>query len=175
MTKPEDMIILVVDDEPDVVTYLRTLLEDAGFQVVTACNGDEALEKVKKYKPNFISLDLVMPKKSGIKFYYELRRNKEWSRIPVVVVSGHANDEKIKRDMEDTFAGKTISGPQVYLEKPVKPQDYVNMVRRELGIQEQDAVDTVPVSVKQEVKQLLDDSSPEVLGQILEMLKEKKK
>ena len=63
---------------------------------------EESLEQVKNNKVDFISLDLVMPKKSGIRFYYELRKNKEWSRIPVVVVSGHHQDPAIKKEMEDT-------------------------------------------------------------------------
>jgi len=69
MPKPQDMTILVVDDEPGVVIYLKTLLEDAGFTVVTAADGNEALDHVKRRKPDLISLDLVMPKKSGIRFF----------------------------------------------------------------------------------------------------------
>jgi len=77
VARPEDKTILVVDDEPDTVTFLQTTLQYAGFQVMTASNGEEALERVKEKKPDFISLDLVMPKKSGIRFLYELRKNKE--------------------------------------------------------------------------------------------------
>lgn len=176
MTRPEDKTILVVDDEEDVITYLQTLLEDAGFNVLTACDGDEALEQVKKHDVDFISLDLVMPRKSGIKFYYELRHNKEWSRIPVVVVSGHVGDAKVKKDIEDTFAGKTISGPQVYLEKPVKPQDFVDIVKRTVGIPTEEKKDETasPGVLKQKVQDMLDDTSPEMLAEVLDMLKKKK-
>jgi len=93
MTKPEDKTILVVDDEDDVRNYFAEVLLDAGFNVVTAADGEEALDKIKEQKPDFISLDLVMPKKSGIKFLYELRHNKLWANIPVVIVTAHAHDK----------------------------------------------------------------------------------
>jgi len=75
--------ILVVDDESDVREYLQLALEDAGFEVETACDGLEALEKVRKNPPNLISLDLVMPKHSGVKFYRDIQKDKEYSKIPV--------------------------------------------------------------------------------------------
>ena len=153
------------------VTYLGMLLEEAGFNVVTAGDGEEGLEQVKKHQPDFISLDLVMPRKSGIRFYYELRKNKQWARIPVVVVSGHHQDPAIKKDMEDTFAGKTISGPQVYLEKPVKPADYVNMVKRSLGIEAGPAEDDK--SLRDKLKGLVDSADPDALKKVLEALKGK--
>ncbi len=92
MTKPEEKTVLVVDDEEDVREFLSTVLEDAGFNVVTAADGVEALERIKEKVPDFISLDLVMPKKSGIKFLYELRHNKEWIKIPVVIVTHEARE-----------------------------------------------------------------------------------
>lgn len=130
MSKADEKTILVVDDEPDIRIYLKTLLEDEGFNVMTAADGDEALQRIKEKKPDFISLDLVMPRKSGIKLYYELRRNKEWSKIPVVIVTAHARDEIGKKDLKELFDGKVISGPKVYLEKPVKPQDFVNLIKK---------------------------------------------
>ncbi|MFC1514020.1 response regulator, partial [candidate division KSB1 bacterium] len=141
MNKPEDKTILIVDDEPDVVNFFKSVLEDAGFKVETASNGFEALEKVKNNKPDFISLDLVMPEKSGIKFYYELRKNKEWSKIPVIIVTAHANDEFGKTDFSDLMKGKVISGPATYLEKPIKSEKYVNTVKRILGLPETEITD----------------------------------
>ena len=79
--------VLVVDDEPNVRDYLAQILRDAGFNVVTASDGDEALEIIHQQRPDFISLDLVMPKKSGHKLLYELRKDRQLSRIPFVVVT----------------------------------------------------------------------------------------
>ena len=175
IAKPSDKTVLVVDDEPDVLYYLQTVLENAGFNVMTASDGEEAFEKVKEKAPDFISLDLVMPKKSGIKFYYELRRNKVWSKIPVVIVTGHAKDELGKRDLNELFDGRTISGPKVYLEKPVKPVDFVNMIKKELDIPvEEDVQKIQEKEVRQELDDMLKDADPETLKKALEMLKKKK-
>jgi len=145
VARPEDKTILIVDDEPDTVTFLQTTLQYAGFQVMTASNGEEALDRVKEKKPDFISLDLVMPKKSGIRFLYELRKNREWARIPLVIVTGHARDDLGSSDLNTILEDKMISGPQAYLEKPVTPETYVAAVKRALGIEDEagdaDAVD----------------------------------
>jgi len=175
MSSPGEKTILVVDDEPDVVIYLKTILEDAGFRVITASDGNEALEQVKRQKPDFISLDLVMPQKSGIRFFYELRHNKEWSRIPVIIVTAHAQDEKIKGDIEGMLAERTIIGPRTYLEKPIKPHDYVELVMKELGISSESESES-PVSeadqLRQKLQQLLTVSSPETLKKALALLNE---
>lgn len=134
MTRPEDKTILIVDDEPDVLAYFSSILERSGFKVVTASNGLEALERVKKTTPDFISLDLVMPEKSGIKFLYELRRNREWARIPIMIVTAHARDDLGKTDFSEIFSGKTMTGPLTYLEKPVKPESFLHNVMKILGL-----------------------------------------
>jgi two-component system alkaline phosphatase synthesis response regulator PhoP len=139
MAKAEDKTILIVDDEPDTVTFLETTLKYAGFQVMTASNGEEAIERVREKKPDFISLDLVMPRKSGIKFFYELRKDKELSRIPVMIVTGHARDELGSGDLNTLLEDKMISGPQAYLEKPVTPERYVAAIKRALGIEDEEA------------------------------------
>jgi len=126
--------VLVVDDEPDVRRYLRTALEDAGFLVETASDGYEALEKLKADPPDLISLDLVMPRHSGAMFHRELLKNRQWAKIPVLIVTGHARDDLGRADLEEL----TMSGPGVYLEKPVSPPAYVDAVRRLLGLETQE-------------------------------------
>jgi CheY-like chemotaxis protein len=134
MSGPEDKTVLIVDDEPDVVDYFAGILERAGFDVVTASNGREALDCVKEKKPDFISLDLVMPEKSGIRFLYELRKNREWARIPIMIVTAHARDDLGRKDFEEIFSDRTAAGPMIYLEKPVKPERFLNNVKRILGL-----------------------------------------
>lgn len=164
--------ILVVDDEADIRLFLKTVLEDAGFDVSTASDGEEALQALKKKKPDLISLDLVMPRKSGIKFLYELRRNKEWAKIPVIIVTGHARDESVKKEMDETFAGKTLSGPQVYLEKPVKAQDFVNMVKRELGVADTFSADSEK-NLKEELLKMVENSDSRTLQEVISLLKKR--
>jgi CheY-like chemotaxis protein len=80
--------VLVVDDEDDILEYLTTLLEDNGYETVTAKNGDEALERVKEGRPDLITLDISMPETSGVKFYRNIRETDEWKTIPVVMITG---------------------------------------------------------------------------------------
>jgi CheY-like chemotaxis protein len=175
MVKPEDKTVLVVDDEPDVRLFLQSALEDAGFRVLLASDGNAAIESLKAEKVDFISLDLVMPNKSGAKCLYEIRKNKEWSRIPVVVVTGHARDELGRSDFEEIFSGKTISGPQVYLEKPVKAADYVNMVKRQLGIEviEEPEGPADQNELKDDLKDLLNGADMDTLQKIKDMFGKK--
>lgn len=123
--------ILVVDDEADVRAYLKSALEDAGFLVETAVDGFDATDKLQAGLPDLISLDLVMPKHSGIKFYHDLQKNKKWAKIPVLIVTGHARDDLGKADFDTLM----MQGPGVYLEKPVKADNFVSKICMLLGIE----------------------------------------
>jgi DNA-binding response OmpR family regulator len=125
MAEPVKKKVLVVDDEADVRNFLTAALVEAGFDVTAAEDGNIALEKIKKQVPDLISLDLVMPHKSGAKLYHDLSKHKEWSKIPIIIVTGHARDELGKSDLKEL----TMSGPGIYLEKPVKPDNYIAAVK----------------------------------------------
>lgn len=123
--RPEDMTVLVVDDEVDIAVYLASVLEDTGINVVTAHDGVQALEIVKRQPVDLISLDLVMPRKSGIRFLMDLRKDRDLSRIPVVIVTAHARDAGVRKDLDEVLAESTMAGPSMYLEKPVTPYRYL--------------------------------------------------
>ena len=59
--------ILVVDDEPNIISYLEALLQDNGFNTLSAINGQEAINLAKSHKPDLVSLDISMPEKSGVR------------------------------------------------------------------------------------------------------------
>ena len=82
--------ILVVDDEEDVRGFLRALLEDNGYEVETAEDGNRAWEAIRAQRPSLILLDLMMPEKTGTGLYRKLHDNKEMKNIPVIVISGLA-------------------------------------------------------------------------------------
>jgi CheY-like chemotaxis protein len=174
MERPEDKTILVVDDEPNVREYLATVLQDAGFNVVTAGDGVEALEIIRENPPDFISLDLIMPRKSGHKLLYELRKHKQWSRIPVLIVTAHAQDELGRKDLDDLLENRVMSGPGTYLEKPVNPASYVHSIQRALGIEETEDT-TEKINLKEELQKSLSGASPEALRMALEALKQERK
>ncbi|MFP4623455.1 MAG: response regulator, partial [Gemmatimonadota bacterium] len=80
--------ILIVDDEPDVVSYLEMLLQDRGYATVSADDGNEALELVRKERPDLVTLDISMPEASGTRFYRELKTDPEVASTPVLIVTG---------------------------------------------------------------------------------------
>jgi DNA-binding response OmpR family regulator len=171
MTEAAKKTVLVVDDEADVRNFLRVALTAAGFDVVTANDGFEALERVKKQIPDLISLDLVMPKKSGAKFHRELTKNKEWAKIPIIIVTGHARDDLGKADLKEL----TMSGPGIYLEKPVKPDNYIAAVKTILGMdtsaEEKEAAEQV--ELQNSLKNIIDDADPDTLRKLQELLARK--
>ena len=126
--------ILVVDDEPDIRLFLKTVLEDAGFEVVTADNGKHALERLKAYKPDLISLDLIMPRMGGLKLLKYLQKNPKLAEIPFIVVTAHARDELGKEDFLKLKAEKFLLSPYSFMEKPVVPSEYVTAIRKRLGL-----------------------------------------
>jgi CheY-like chemotaxis protein len=172
MVRAQDKTVLVVDDEPDVRGYLAQVLQDAGFAVCTAGDGVEALEMIRAHPPDFISLDLVMPRKSGHKLLYELRKDRLLSRIPVLIVTAHARDELGEGDLRDIVDSRVISGPGVFLEKPVKPVDYVRCVQRALGVEESPE-DGDRASLQDELRRRMPAAEPHALRRALEALKRK--
>lgn len=165
--------VLVVDDEQDVRNFLKAALLEAGFKVITASDGFEAMEIIDKQIPDLISLDLVMPKKSGARLYRDLARNSKWAQIPIIIVTGHAQDDLGQADLKEL----TMSGPGIYLEKPVKPDNYVAAVKKILGMDTtaEESILAEKVELQSNVKSLVDDADPETLRKIKEMLNKKKK
>jgi CheY-like chemotaxis protein len=91
--------ILVVEDDPDNRAMLATLLELAGWAVVTAANGMEAYNLARRHQPSMIILDLMMPVMTGEEFRTAQLANPEIRRIPVVVLSAHHEVPKVARRM----------------------------------------------------------------------------
>jgi len=172
--RPEDVTVLIVDDEVDITNYLGRVLSDAGMNVLIAHDGDEALDALGRQLPDLISLDLVMPGKSGIRVLMELRKNRDWSRIPVIIVTAHARDPKVQRDLSETLADSTMVGPSLYLEKPVTPQSYLRSICEILGV---DAEIPEPMFgdsrelLRDEARQLLDNADPATLEAVLGRLR----
>jgi len=169
MSEQEGKRVLVVDDEADVRDYLQAALEDEGFLVETARDGLEALDLVRRNPPDLISLDLVMPRHSGAKFYHDLHKDKAFAKIPVLIVTGHARDELGKADLKEM----TMSGPGVYLEKPVCPASYVSAVRRLLGIESKATPEPEVEGLRREISELLSGSDQETLQRALDALKKR--
>ena len=129
--------ILILDDEPHVVTYLETLLHDNGYETVSASNGKEGMEQIERGgKPDLVCLDISMPEQSGIRFYRDLKADPELSSIPVVVVTavtGYGGDP----EPFDRFLGtrKQIPPPDGFLSKPIDQQEFLDTLEGLLASQ----------------------------------------
>ncbi|MFH2001009.1 MAG: response regulator [Planctomycetota bacterium] len=120
--------ILVIDDEPDILAFLTTLLEDNGYIVMTAQNGREGTDAMQTQMPDLISLDISMPEKTGVKFYRELKSDPKLSKIPVVMVTGVADV------FEDFISSrKQVPPPEGYIHKPIKESTYLAKIKELLA------------------------------------------
>ncbi len=90
--------IIVIDDDPIVVKYLKTLFDDNGYETLVAYDGTEAEDLVEESKPDLITLDLEMPKEWGPRFYRKMRKNEDLRDIPVIVISGLSNPKHAIKD-----------------------------------------------------------------------------
>jgi adenylate cyclase len=120
--------ILVVDDEADIRTFLRTVLEDAGAKVGEAADGNQALAQARALKPDLITLDLSMEGKNGIETFAELRSENGLASIPVCIVTGHP-------EFREVIYSRAVPPPEGYMDKPIKEEQLVENVRRILALQ----------------------------------------
>lgn len=126
--------ILIIDDDPDVILFLATILQDHGYQTMEAQNGLEGLEMVNSKNPDLVLLDLMMPQKSGISFLREMKSNEHLKKIPVIMVTGIAGETGIdlgsflKRNVGIGKDGKPLS-PEGYIEKPVDPDKLITLMK----------------------------------------------
>ncbi len=105
--------ILVVDDELDVVAFVKNFLEDHGLAVISATDGKEGFAKAKAELPDLIVLDIVMPKDTGVRMYRDLYEDPETRHIPVVMLTGISHE--FKRFISTR---RQVPAPAGYFEKP---------------------------------------------------------
>ncbi len=110
--------ILVVDDEPHIVRLVRAYLEEAGFRVVTASDGQEALYVARHEKPDLVVLDVLMPRMDGLEFTRHIRRERD---IPIIMLTARAEET-------DRIVGLEL-GADDYVTKPFSPKEVVARVR----------------------------------------------
>lgn len=121
--------IIVIDDDKELVEFLKYLLEDNGYAAITAYDGQEGLEKTRAERPDLILLDITMPEKSGVKFYREVRDDAELKTIPVVMVTGVTIDFK-----KFIHSRRQVPPPDGYITKPVDKQELLDTIARLLMV-----------------------------------------
>lgn len=120
--------ILIVDDEADVRTYLDVLFKENGYETDTATDGDEAMPKVKEFKPDLITLDIIMPHETGQKFYRALCKDDRFAKIPVIICSGVT---RYKELFSKSYA--TMPKPKAFIEKPIDKEALLAQVKEALA------------------------------------------
>ncbi|HXY06191.1 MAG TPA: response regulator [Burkholderiaceae bacterium] len=113
--------VLVVDDEPNIVTSLEFLLEDAGFDVRTAANGQEALEKTAQFAPDLILLDVMMPVLNGYEVCQRLKSDPKTRAVRVLMLSAKGRDVEVAKGLE--------LGADAYMTKPFATRDLLAKVQ----------------------------------------------
>jgi DNA-binding response OmpR family regulator len=125
---PKQSKILVIDDDPDVHTVVKKILEPQSYKVLSAYDGFEGLRKVVDERPDLIILDVIMPGKHGFEVVHELKTDEKYhffSNIPVLMLTVYPEDrEKMHLSMREGM----MMEAEDYLQKPVDAKELVKRV-----------------------------------------------
>lgn len=126
--------ILVVDDQSDSRAFVTTVLSETGdFNVLEAESGDDALRVLSNKTPDLIILDVVMPGMNGMSLFSQLKKKEETKDIPVIMLTGVADDIGINFTAEG-MKSQLGAAPAAYLEKPADPLVFQQEIRKALGL-----------------------------------------
>jgi len=119
--------VLIIDDEKDMRVYLEAVFRKAGYETETASNGEEGVWLAEAHQPDLITLDILMPKKSGIKAYRGLRTSEKTKVIPIVVLTGLTRLDDFFGDLEE------LPQPDALIEKPIERDLFLERVKSIIG------------------------------------------
>ena len=126
--------ILVVDDEPDIIAYLDVLLDDHGYKMFQARSAKEAFSIMKKIKPDLICLDIMMPKKSGIAIYCEVKLDETLKDIPTIFISAFSMARDFYgKGFRNLVPDPRIPEPEGFMEKPVQAEKLLKIIERTIN------------------------------------------
>jgi CheY-like chemotaxis protein len=114
--------ILIVDDEPVIIELLQVNLKLEGYDIVTAADGQEALEKAAAERPDLIILDIMMPKMDGWTALAELLKDPSTADVPVIFLTARAQQADLKRGQESNVAA--------YITKPFEPSELISIIQQ---------------------------------------------
>ena len=125
MTGNGQPLILIADDDPDILALVSFRLERAGYEVVQARNGEEAVQLALARRPDLAVIDVMMPRIDGYEATRQLRRQEETSRMPIILLTARVQEEDIARGFD--------AGADDYVRKPFSPQELGSRVQAALG------------------------------------------
>lgn len=125
MTRNGQPLILIADDDPDILALVSFRLERAGYEVVQARNGEEAVQVALARRPDLAVIDVMMPRIDGYEATRQLRQQEETSRMPIILLTARVQEEDIARGFD--------AGADDYVRKPFSPQELGSRVQAALG------------------------------------------
>jgi DNA-binding response OmpR family regulator len=117
--------ILIVDDEPNIVTALEFLLQRSGYEVLLAQDGEAALQQVEQHVPDLVLLDVMLSLKSGYEVCQRMRERADWQHIKIIMLSAKGREAEVSKGMS--------MGADFYLTKPFSNKDLVSKISELLG------------------------------------------
>jgi len=117
--------VLVVDDDPEIVTFLATLLELEGIESTVATSAAAALEKLEHGLPNLVLLDIAMPDRDGLDLCRALKKDPRTRDVPVFVVSARPGKDVVERAL--------AAGAEEFIRKPFENQELIERIRGRLS------------------------------------------
>ena len=117
--------ILVVDDSRTALFMVTTILRKERYELVTASDGEQALEMAAAERPDLILMDVIMPRKTGFEACRELKRREDTKSIPVILVTTRGEGENVEAGFQ--------SGCNDYVTKPINAQELLTKVRDHMG------------------------------------------
>jgi DNA-binding response OmpR family regulator len=123
-------LVVIVDDEVDITTYLRLALEEHGFRVMSFSDADAAMAELRETVPDLICLDLLMPRHTGLSLYAEIVRHPRLGRCPVLIISGLALRNELPEMLRR--AGD-LPLPAGFIDKPIDIDEFLEQVVAAVG------------------------------------------
>ena len=121
--------ILIIDDEPDIVMYLKVLLENNGYSVITASNGQEGFELARTEMPDLVCLDIMMPRKTGVALYQEIKTDPKLKKLPCIIISAYESAYSFKgQAFRRLIQDRTIPEPLKFFEKPIDVNVFLEFI-----------------------------------------------
>jgi two-component system phosphate regulon response regulator PhoB len=144
--------ILAIDDDENIRRFISLLLTENGYDADTACDGAEGLQMVTQAKPDLIVLDVMMPKKTGLTLFKQLKRDDQYKDVPILMLTGVTGViEEMETHKDETFEhpfdnlrealkksirelrDEGLVKPEMFVDKPVDPDSFVERVRQLIG------------------------------------------
>ena len=119
------MRVLVVDDDPVILELLRVNFEIEGFEVASAADGREGLERVRDHAPDIVVSDIMMPRVDGLQLLTELRKDPATAQVPVILLTAKAQNADVQQGLE--------LGADDYVTKPFDPLELIDRVNAVLA------------------------------------------